>query len=223
MNTTILRQTYGRAPLELNRLSADNVAIRSEANNQVNVVKRYINCGIRGTRSKAAALWGVGALLLGFFKFAPSAAAAVFTTNTIITEDDMTYDGEDIVVFDATVTIDGPHSFNSLVLTNNATLTHSPCTTTNVHKLELAVSNEIVVSANSRIDVSERGYLPGYTTGNTTVGGALGTAGGSYGGLGDVSMPGAALGARVNAVYGDYADPNDWGSGSGVSEALGAP
>ena len=57
----------------------------------------------------------------------------------------------------------------------------------------------------SRIDVTGKGYLPGYTTGNTTVGGVHGRSGGSYGG-GRRPDSGA-----TNAVYGDYADPDDWG------------
>ena len=59
--------------------------------------------------------------------------------------------------------------------------------------------------------MSGKGYLAGRTTGNTTVGAATGDAGGSYGGLG-ASSRGAS-----NAVYGDYADPDDWGSGGGPS------
>ena len=41
----------------------------------------------------------------------------------------------------ATVTINGGHSFNSLLLTNNAVLTHSPNTTAVTHKLDLTVTN----------------------------------------------------------------------------------
>ena len=69
-----------------------------------------------------------------------------------------------------------------------------------------------MVSANSWIDVSAKGYLPGFTSGNTTVGASQGGAAGSYGGLADISP----LAYQVNATYGDYADPNDWGSGSGL-------
>ena len=62
------------------------------------------------------------------------------------------------------------------------------------------------MSEDSRIDVSYNGYLPGHTSGNTTNGASTGTSGGSYGGLG------GGLGVP-NAIYGDYADPEDWGSG----------
>src|SRR6185436_5717464 len=123
--------------------------------------------------------------------------------------------GHDIIVSGVTVIIDGPHRFNSILLTNNAILTHSVCTWTNTHKLDLQVANAIVVSADSRLDVTGKGYLPERTTGNTTDGGARVHAGGSYGGLGGRSR--FADGSRVTAVYGDYAIPDDWGSGGGGS------
>jgi hypothetical protein len=48
--------------------------------------------------------------------------AAEFTTPTTISETDTTYDGQDIVISGTTVAIDGAHSFNSLLLTNNAAI-----------------------------------------------------------------------------------------------------
>ena len=58
----------------------------------------------------------------------PLLLAATFTTPVTISESDMTYDGQDIVVNGATLTVNGPHSFASLLLTNAAVPTHSPCT-----------------------------------------------------------------------------------------------
>src|SRR5215475_6762385 len=70
-----------------------------------------------------------------------AASSAVFTNDVTISETDTNYDGQDIVVDGATVTVNGAHSFNSLLLTNNAVLTHSPCTPTGSHKLDLTFSN----------------------------------------------------------------------------------
>ena len=69
-------------------------------------------------------------LLSAFFILtsAFTAPAAVFTTDTTINEGDTTVDGQDIIVSNATVNINGPHGFNSVLLTNNAVLPHSPCT-----------------------------------------------------------------------------------------------
>ena len=62
-------------------------------------------------------------LLLAVLLNVPSALAATFTTGFTITETNLTYDGQDIVISGATVAIDGPHGFNSLLLTNGAVLT----------------------------------------------------------------------------------------------------
>src|SRR5262249_44619400 len=116
-----------------------------------------------------------------------------------------------------TVTIDGPHSFHSVHLIDGAVLTHSSDTATQTHKLDLSVTSQVIVDAASRIDVTGKGYVgasgttPGRTTGNTTVGGAQGYSGGSYGGSGVVGDPRGS----TNRTYGDYADPDDWGSGGG--------
>ena len=106
--------------------------------------------------------------------------AAVFTNSLTIAETDTAYVGQDIVISNTVVTINGPHSFNSLLLTNAAVLTHSACTTTNTHRLDLVVTGAIVVSTNSLIDVSGKGYLAGRTSpNNTTVGATRNVSGGS--------------------------------------------
>ncbi|HEV2320239.1 MAG TPA: hypothetical protein VGV18_10845, partial [Verrucomicrobiae bacterium] len=53
------------------------------------------------------------------------ASGMVFTENTVIGPQDTNYDGQDIVILDCTVTVDGPHTFSSLVLAANGVLTHS--------------------------------------------------------------------------------------------------
>ena len=97
-----------------------------------------------------------------------------------------------------------------LSLINGAVLTSFASTTTQMHMLGVEVNGTLSVDATSSIDVTGKGYVSGRTTGNTTVGGATSKAAASYGGLGETGP-----GASTNAVYGDYADPNDWGSGGG--------
>jgi hypothetical protein len=55
-----------------------------------------------------------------------TAPAVVFTTNTTIGVGIPTYDGQPIVVSNCTLTVNGVHSFASLLLTDSAVLTHSP-------------------------------------------------------------------------------------------------
>src|SRR4030095_9224808 len=50
------------------------------------------------------------------------AAIVTFTNDMFIAATDLTYDGLDIVVQACTVTADGGHTFNSVLLTNTATL-----------------------------------------------------------------------------------------------------
>src|SRR5437867_3027605 len=90
--------------------------------------------------------------------FAQSATAIVFTNSITIAETNASFDGQDIIVSGATVAIDGPHGFNSLLLTNGAVLTHSACTVSETRKLDLIVSNSITVDRRSRIDVTAKGY-----------------------------------------------------------------
>lgn len=51
--------------------------------------------------------------------------SCTITTRTLITEDDKTYDGCDLVIDGATVTMDGNHHFKSVQIIHSGTLTHS--------------------------------------------------------------------------------------------------
>jgi hypothetical protein len=73
-----------------------------------------------------------------------SPSAAVFTSNVTITETNLTLDGQDIAIDGAvTVTIDGPHAFNSLLLTNGAVLTHSPCANNTMRQFDRIRTTEL--------------------------------------------------------------------------------
>lgn len=136
-------------------------------------------------------------------------ATTIFTTATTITESDTTYDGQDIAVDGTTVTINGPHRFNSVHIINGATVTHSANTMSATHKLDIVVAEQVIVDATSKIDVTGKGYLPGRTKGNLTTGAATGQGAGSFGGLGGAKF------YTTNSAYGNYDDPDDWGSGGG--------
>jgi len=64
----------------------------------------------------------------GFILFVASvlnSSAVTFTTDTLIRFDNTNYDGQDIVVTNCTLTIDGHHSFASIRLLMRGVLTHS--------------------------------------------------------------------------------------------------
>src|SRR4051812_37174039 len=78
-------------------------------------------------------------LVLLFFVKSVIAQPTVLTNALLISETNRFYDGIDLVINATTVTIDGSHSFKSLLLTNGAVLTHAPCTTAETHKVDITV------------------------------------------------------------------------------------
>ncbi|MBL9167133.1 MAG: carboxypeptidase regulatory-like domain-containing protein [Verrucomicrobiales bacterium] len=130
------------------------------------------------------------------------------------------FQGEHLVV-DGAVVSGKALNLASLTLTNGAVLTHPAATADTESRLEINVG-QLIISADSRIDVTGRGYLgalkganansaSGRTLGNTTTGGSTRRNGGSYGGLG---ATGDAE-QTVNGIYGSFYDPNESGSGGG--------
>ena len=142
---------------------------------------------------------------------AATAGAATFTSATLIDAGDTSYDGQAITIQGCTVTINGAHSFDSLQVAGGGVLTHSSATTNQIYSLQITLAGALVVSSNSAIDVSGRGYLPNYTLGNTNTGASTGKSGGSYGGLGCPDS------GTANGVYGDFRNPNEPGSGGAGS------
>src|ERR1051326_2956325 len=54
--------------------------------------------------------------------------AITFTNDTLISLNNITYDGADIVITNCTVTIDGGHAFNNLTIRQGGVVTHSGAT-----------------------------------------------------------------------------------------------
>ena len=54
-----------------------------------------------------------------------SAGDVILTRYTLIDCEDMTYEGEDIVVDGSVLTLNGSHAFNSLTVINGGVVTHS--------------------------------------------------------------------------------------------------
>jgi len=65
------------------------------------------------------------AALTFFLLTTTGSPATVISTDTAISAIDGSYDGTDLVISNCTVSLDGAHSFNSLLLTNGGVLTHS--------------------------------------------------------------------------------------------------
>lgn len=114
----------------------------------------------------------------------------------------------------------------TLLLESNALLTHPPATTSTIYGLDLAISGTVTVDASSAIDVGSRGYLGGRSASNAgsnegrTLGNVAGSTrrnGGGYGGLGGTGN----TEQTVNAVYGDFRNPLELGSGGGSDAEVG--
>src|SRR5688572_11603532 len=70
-----------------------------------------------------------------------TASAAVISTDTTIAPGDTSFEGADIIVSNATLTVDGPHTFSSLTILSNGVLTHT-FSTNGILAHVLAISNE---------------------------------------------------------------------------------
>lgn len=64
-------------------------------------------------------------VLIFIFLLSVAASATTFQTDTFIAATDFSNDGQSIVVTNCTLTIDGAHNFNSLVVLNGGVVTHS--------------------------------------------------------------------------------------------------
>ena len=68
----------------------------------------------------------IGAVALLFCAQITCATAVTFTHDAFISFVDQSYEGQDIAVTNCTLTVDGPHTFNSLQVLNGGVVTHSP-------------------------------------------------------------------------------------------------
>jgi hypothetical protein len=85
-------------------------------------------------------------------------SAAIFTNDTVIAPDDLVYENTNLIVSNATLTVDGPHTFASLLVGPGGVVTHSfsptgTILTTNavVDEPQILVGTNEVMLANSNI------------------------------------------------------------------------
>ena len=135
-------------------------------------------------------------------------ADTIFTTDTNIAPVDATYDGQDICINGATVTIDGIHSFNSVQLIEGGVATH---TAGSASGLNVNVAEEVIIDEASSVSADGKGYGSEAGPGAGSYGGSKGGGGGGYGGVGSDGYQGASGGSS----YGSLAEPEDLGSGGG--------
>jgi hypothetical protein len=141
-----------------------------------------------------------------------AAQAVVFTTNTTIGVGIPTYDGQPIIVSNCTLTVDGAHSFASLLLTDSAVLTHSPAPAGETdNRLDLTIASDLTIAATSRVDANAKGYGPDSGPGKGSSDYAYPSSGG-HGGPGGNNYNNTLAGG---GVYDSVLAPTQWGSGGG--------
>ena len=161
--------------------------------------------------------YGIGLIALAFV-FAPVVASPViFTTDTLIAPLDSTYDGQDIIVSNAVLTVDGPHSFASLRLAGGAMLTHSADSNgVPMTGLNLNVSENLEVETGASINANGRGFSLGQGSGlGGTAGFPASGGGGGHGGYGGVSSTNAAGGVPHDSVFAPVSGGGCGGNGLG--------
>lgn len=140
------------------------------------------------------------------------ASAITFTSNTAIGVGNTTYDGQEIIVSGCTLTVDGPHSFASLLLTNGAALTHSPAPNGEANnRLQLTVAGDCVIASDGSINVVGCGYAQALGPGAGPASSSR-SVGAGYGGMGGAGTGWLRTGG---AIYGTLFAPMDFGSGGG--------
>ncbi|MCH9646794.1 MAG: carboxypeptidase regulatory-like domain-containing protein [Deltaproteobacteria bacterium] len=135
----------------------------------------------------------------------------LITEDTTLAVGDLSLEGQSLLVDGATLTVEGPHSFERLIVVSG-NVVHPPTDATTEQSLELTLDGELYIACGAGINVSGLGYLGGinpegaYTYPNTQSGAASANpfTGGSHGGRGGLGGP---------ALYGNLFDPREPGGG----------
>jgi hypothetical protein len=148
--------------------------------------------------------------------------AAVITSDTVIGASDFSYDNQNLVISNATVTCDGPHSLLSLRVATGAALTHlDPSATATNAGLFLTIANDVevepgaLVNANGRGYASESGPGAGHHLSSPQDG-----SGAAYGGNGGLSSSNAPAGIAYGSAF--AADQLGSGGGTGAGGSGGS-
>ena len=157
------------------------------------------------------------AIIAAFALSTPAALAVIFTHDTTIAIGVTTYDGQDIVVSNCTLTVNGPHPFNSLLVTSNGvvTATADPAGTTG-NRLELTILTDATVAPGGAIQADGQGYGSdqGPGAGPSASCNYWACGGGGHGGLGGAGNNGC-YSVSGGAAYDSVLQPTLTGSGGG--------
>ncbi|MCP3870849.1 MAG: hypothetical protein GY703_22685 [Gammaproteobacteria bacterium] len=168
----------------------------------------WTSCRLLGVVSTVFACLAPSSFLLA----APP--VTTFTEDTSIDAGDTTYDGHDLVIQGATLTVDGQHFFNTVHVSPGGMITH----TAGREGFDLGVTGDLIIDAGGKISADIKGYGENLAPGAGVWGraGALFKgSGGGYGGKGGDSTPVSSGGSIGGAGYGSIMAPMALGSGGG--------
>jgi hypothetical protein len=124
--------------------------------------------------------------------------------NKTIGSNNKDHEDDDIIIDGCTVTVNGPHRFNSLTIINGGKLTCSE-----ESGVSLLILGDLIVGDDASVDLDGKGYPPGYGPGAGGDGKNAGGGGhGGNGGAGDAN----AVGGQT---YDSETEPSMPGSGGG--------
>ena len=146
---------------------------------------------------------------------------------TDLSSTNKSFENKRVLIRGKTIKIDGKHTFKSLWIDNGGTLTHSATTTSTVNAMDLT-ADYIQLSADSKIDVTNKGYLGVYTGGNSAIGRTRGnstTNGARFGQGGGHGGPGGYAASRKtpSPAYDSLFSPRFPGGGGGQSCSNSSP
>ena len=147
-------------------------------------------------------------LVACFFHSVAVFAEVEISEPLVISEDNDTYDNQDVVIDGVEVVLDGYHEFLSLSLINGAVLTHSV-----ENRIDIKVDGAVYIDSESMIDVGAKGLLPGEDV-VCCVAGSHGGRGGSYPNAQYDEELGVYIPSETSLSYGRYDMPDSLGEGA---------
>ena len=136
------------------------------------------------------------------------AQQVVFTSDTLIACEDLSYEGFDVIVDGAIVAIDCEHHFRSLVVRNGGIVTYTPGL---LAGMRLVIEQDVQIDLSAGLDVTALGYRNEQGPGAGLPDEDGSAIGGGHGGRGGSLLPAD----RIGDSYGSVFAPDTPGSGGG--------
>ncbi|MCX8089915.1 MAG: hypothetical protein N3I86_03130 [Verrucomicrobiae bacterium] len=85
--------------------------------------------------------------------------AVLFLEDAVIGPGDTTYDGQDLIIWRCTVTVDGPHTFANVLVAEGGVLTHSPNASGQITNLVVAADERLTLTGTNTVALAHSNVL----------------------------------------------------------------